>query len=417
MDQQNMKNKINYIYANQCRLCDSKKIKIILKLDNMPPGDLYSNSYNSSQIEDIPSDIQLCEDCSHIQMSSSVDPKILYSNYLSRPAATNQSLSNIYQDYANEIAILSNNGRVLEIGSNDGLFLQALSRLGIDAVGIEPAFNLHEYAVNSRNVKSINNFFSYELLKEYDLKNLDLIFANHSISNIENIKNIATSVGKSLKENGVFIVQTFYQIDVFKKQLIENYNHEHLSYFTINSLKNLFAFGGLKLFKIRYIDAKGGSIRCYFKKTNIECELDNDSKQLILKENNLNSTILEYAKLTVEYINERRTKIPELVSNLNISREICAYGTSIGATVFTYQFRLNKIINTFFDDDELRQNRYSPGLGIKVLPSNLINAKDNPICIITAPLYANQIIEKNKNYLKEGGKFITFWPEIRVHSL
>jgi SAM-dependent methyltransferase len=411
-----MKANVEYNVANSCRLCGSQKIETLLPLADMPPGDLYRVSKNESFLDSIPSYIQFCPDCTHMQMSASANADLLYSNYLSRPAATNQMLSDIYKDYAEEIMDLSVKGRVLEIGSNDGLFLQALGDLGVNAVGIEPARNLHEFAVETRGVKSINDYFSQDLVQEYGLVNMDLVFANHSISNIENIQAIATSVGYALKEDGVFIIQTFYQLDVFEKQLIENYNHEHLSYFTIRSLKKLFALGGLSLFKVRYINAKGGSIRCYFRKSSTTFSLDKESENLILREKNLDGLAGQRAKETMKYIEDRANKINEIVSSENHTSNLCAYGTSIGATVFTYQFRLQHTIKAFFDDDSLRQNRFSPGLGIQVLPSKYLNAKEYPYCIITAPLYATQIMAKNEQYMLEGGKFITFWPEVEVHG-
>jgi hypothetical protein len=98
--------KVKYMVAKSCRLCGSDQIKTILSLANMPPGDLYRTSKEESLFEAIPSEIQFCPKCTHIQMSASVDPDLLYGNYLSRPASTNQALSDIYKEYSRETHLM-----------------------------------------------------------------------------------------------------------------------------------------------------------------------------------------------------------------------------------------------------------------------------------------------------------------------
>ena len=97
---------------------------------------------------------------------------------------------------------------------------------------------------------------------------------------------------------------------------------------------------------------------------------------------------------------------------MNPGETLAAYGTSIGATVFSYQFGLAEKIKVFFDDDLMRQNRFSPGYGIPVLPGQTPEMNNYSHCIILAPLYADAIIRNNQNYLRSGGTFIRFWPEI-----
>jgi len=408
-----MKEMVNYTLASGCRLCEGTYVNKILNLKDTPPGDLYRKSINESNFESVPSWIGYCSDCGHIQMCASVDPRLLYSSYLSRPAATNSVLSDLYKQYADEVARLAEGGKVLEIGSNDGLFLQALERLGVEAYGIEPAFNLHDHAVRQRGVRSINAFFSRDTLVEYDLAELSLIFANHSVSNIEDIRGLASGVAQSLKPDGVFIIQTFYQIDVFEKFLIENYNHEHLSYFSVKSISKLFTSFGLKLFKVRYIDAKGGSIRCYFRKSLKNCNLDPESNSIVQREIEHFNDIYVHANKTSNYISDRVQTLRKLLSGFEQNR-VCAYGTSIGATVFLYQFELIDCISTLLDDDPIRQGLFSPGLGLPVRPGESLNRSNFDVCLITAPLYADSIMQKHSQFLANGGQFIKFYPYIEV---
>ena len=378
----------------------------------MPPGDKYVLDKSNVPTQLLPSDIQRCKNCGHIQMSSfTSDPNYVYETYLSRPASTNPVLAKLYSEYCEELKELADGGSILEVGSNDGLFLELFKNLGVKAIGIDPAKNLVEIA-NSRGVNTINDYVSSSSVSDAVRQNnglFNLVLANHSFSNVENIQEWASLLTECLAEDGYLVLQSFYQLKVLKEKLIENYNHEHLSYLLIDSCTKFFSQYGLVLEKVRSIDAKGGSIRFYFKKTTDALPLDAESVNLIESEASQVKDIDLLFKETESYILERRAQFSNILSKY---KKIAAYGTSIGATVFSYQFDLQKHITTFFDDDILRQNRFSPGTGCSVLPGRSAEMEKYDACIILAPLYADPIIANNSLYLKNGGTFIKFWPNI-----
>jgi 2-polyprenyl-3-methyl-5-hydroxy-6-metoxy-1,4-benzoquinol methylase len=408
--------KDSYTKANCCRACTSQNINIILPLRQMPVGDKYGSTRRDTSSSPVPSSIYRCFDCGHIQMESSVDASYLYESYLSRPATTNAALSAEYKKYAVTIAGLAGSANVLEIGSNDGLFLKNLADLGVNCVGIEPAQNLHEYAAQDRGVNSIHGFFSPELVEKFDPASFSVIFANHAISNIEHIRNVASGVQKLLTDGGIFIMQTFYQRSVLEQHLIENYNHEHLSYFTVSSAAGFFRRFGLEIFDASFIDAKGGSIRCFFEKATSGHTIRRKSQSLLsLLDGESRLDVDRMFEATRDYISVREGSLPQILRDFaGKIGKVGAYGTSIGATVFLYQFGLENQIDCFFDDDALRQHRLSPGSFVPVRPGADLSARDYPVCLITAPLYADAIIAKNNRYLSEGGVFVKFWPQIEV---
>lgn len=395
-----------------CRACGGNSLKPILKLDAMPPGDKYASNKDIIPTDLIPSDIEICQTCNHIQMSGSADPNYVYGSYLSRPASTNPELKKAYIEYCTDLAKLADGGTVLEVGSNDGLFLELFKELGINAVGIEPAENLIQFA-KKRNVQSINDFVceeSTEMAKNI-IGNPSVILSNHSFSNVENINEWASCLSKVLKDDGYLVLQTFYQKSVLENFLIENYNHEHLSYVFIEPISAFFEKYGLKLRKCKFLSAKGGSIRLFFQKSNAIKALDSESKKLIDEEIAFFKNIYSHFSKTQDYISETKNRLKEILKQ---SPNISAYGTSIGATVFTYQFGLTDKIKTFFDDDPLRQNRLSPGIGAPVKKGRSLEMNEYENCLLFAPLYSKQIVKANSEYLKQGGKFITIRPKVSV---
>lgn len=400
-----------------CRACDSKDIRTILNLGEMPPGDKYSELEELVPKTLISSNIDICKECGHIQMSGSADPKYIYGNYLSRPASTNPSLKKQYMEYCSDISDLAEGGSVLEVGSNDGLFLELFKNIGVNAIGIEPATNLIEFA-KKRGVETINGYVSKENvnLAVNKIGNPSVVLANHCFSNVENIQEWASAISGGLEENGYLVLQTFYQKSVLENYLLENYNHEHLSYVFVEPISNFFKKYGLNLNKCRYISAKGGSIRLFFKKTKNNQILDDESIRILSEEKLFLSNLDTNFEKTFKYIKNTAKQIKEII-NKNSDKKVAAYGTSIGATVFTYQFNLMERIETFFDDDELRQGRYSPGIGAPVIAGKSSELNKYEYCLIFAPLYFKAIIKNNLNFLHNNGKFILIRPKVEIISI
>lgn len=404
--------------ASNCRACGSENLKLVLPLKEMPPGDKYVEDKSKVPTINLPSGIQHCRDCNHLQMIGFTDADYIYETYLSRPASTNPELESAYKQYASELVQLSKEKPILEVGSNDGLFLAFIKAAGGRAVGIEPAQNLCNIA-ESRNVNTINDYVNNSAVeKAMEILEMKpgLILANHSFSNVEDIQEWGECLSNALDEDGYLVLQTFYQIDVLKKHMIENYNHEHLSYLTIKGATKFFAKFGLALERAKHLPAKGGSIRFYFKKGNVD-NLDEETTRLIDAEESVFNDIDSSFQATSDYITSKGKHLRKLLNEIDGDSKVAAYGTSIGATVFCYQFGIEDKIKCFFDDDKLRQNRYSPGTGIKVLPGRSTAMNDYSHIVILAPLYADAIIRNNLEYLKNGGTFVKFWPNVEAITI
>ena len=403
--------------AVKCRACLSSDLKVLLPLDAMPPGDKYAKSPEECPSTLLSSNIQRCLSCGHIQMSGEADPHYIYGNYLSRPAATNPALKSAYEQYSKELHELAAGHGILEVGSNDGLFLELFKNLGSKAVGIEPAENLCEFA-RVRGVATVRGYVSDETVsKAVDIlgEKPSVILANHSFSNVIDIREWADALVNGLQDEGHLVLQTFYFKSVLGDYLIENFNHEHLSYDTVSTLTSFFGRYGLKLADARYLDAKGGSIRVYLRKTSKDVKPSESALALLNSESEDISVLDSLCKETRQYIGRIRNNFEQFLKEKGVS-ELSAYGTSINATVFIYQFGIKDLVKVFYDDDKLRQNLFSPGIGAPVKAGRSRDMNDHEYCVILAPLYAKAIVRNNVDYLNSGGKFILVRPDFRIIS-
>ena len=277
--------KLVKIPKKNCRLCNSSKSKTVLDFKDTPVGDDYT--YSPSKKKLYPLKINMCMDCSFLQLSKSINPNILYGDYL-YVTKTSLGLPKHFKNLALKLKrekVLFKGCKVLEIGSNDGTLLNFLKLLGAKVLGVDPAANKRD----NHNIETINKLFDYKLSnkikKQYG--EFDLIIANNVIANVDDLNDIFNGIKNLLKSGGYFVMETFSLAGLVKNTLIDNIYHEHLSYFTIKPLIRFLKKKKLYPYFIDHIKMKGGSLRLIFKKDHAALKHKTKIKKSIIHENQL----------------------------------------------------------------------------------------------------------------------------------
>ncbi len=411
----------SYKIRENCRLCGSKDIKTAFSMAPIPQGDAYLPYERRHETNELfPNDIMLCSTCGNLQTGIDVNVDSIYENYLWTTSAS-PGLVASYKAYVDDVVTRffpsgAQKKFAVEFGSNDGTFVKLLKDKGMNVLAVEPAKNL---AIRSNNdgIETINDFFNPQLalsIKE-EKGQADLIIGNHVFPNSNDVEPIAEAIKQLLDKNGVAVIQVFYLYDVIKSDLLENFNHEHLSYLYVRPLQNLFSRYGMTLFDVQHVATKGGSIRCFIQHKDGPHKITPAVDQFIKQEEELGLHRLEIYQTVNEKIKELKQNFKSFFENCKSqNKTIAAYGTSIGATVFTYQYDLGKHIQFFVDDDPVRHGLVTPGHHLPVkAPDYIYEAKPDYI-VVMAPLYADNIIGKHKKFLEQGGHFVKFRPKFEI---
>ena len=413
---------MNELFYNRatCRLCLSHDLELAMSLVPMPVGDKYLPPERREETrETIPLDLYLCTVCGHLQTGAVVNPEVIYKHYLSRPAAVNPVLSDAYQIYAENILSQVRpvqESLMVEIGSNDGAFLNFFKSHGMSVLGVDPADNLAEAATKS-GFETFPTFFTSEIAQNIRKERgpASVVIANFTYANIDDLNDVTQGILELLSPDGIFMFETNYRVDVFQKYLIETINHEHLSYFSVKSLKVFFSRHGMELIDVEHVPSKGGSIRCSVQLSGGKRAVSPTVETHIALEDSLDIYSIDFYTPCASHIHSIRDELLEVLGDIKAEgRTVAGYGTSIGATVFIYQLCLGEIIKFLVDDDPYRQNLVSPGYHIPVLASQAIYDQKADCVLILAPLYAERIMGKNRAYTDQGGQFITIWPKIEI---
>ena len=401
------------IHRKNCRLCESKKLKTVYKLNPMPIGDDYIKSpYTKQKL--YPLILKICEKCKFVQLSHVINPDIVYGKYL-YVTQTSSGLPEHFKKLVKTLfskKIINEKSKILEIGSNDGTLLDFISSYGCQVVGVDPARELSR----KTKFKTLNKKFDLKLSKKIKTSYgvFDLIIANNVIANIDNLKNVFKGISHLLGPNGYFLMETFSLKGVVEKNLIDNIYHEHLSYFTIKTLIKFAKRFGLHIYSADHIPVKGGSIRFIFsrKKKKHKTKLLNSNirveKKLGLGEPNT------YLKLKIKN-NEIKNKIQKFIKfETSNGKKFVGYGASIGTTTLLHEYELGGLVDHLFDDERRRHNLYSPGYKIKVLNPKRIKKMEPFYIIIFAWRYSDIIMRKSKKYIKSKDTFIRPLPRFEI---
>ena len=411
----------SFRYVNCCRLCASTDLENVLTLRPSPLGDQYLPKGGSAKSANlIPFGISRCNSCNNFQTETAVDREH-YSHCLTRPAAVNKVLSKSYRDSVPKLIEMVNlvpEDLVLEIGSNDGNFASAFVDMGFRCLGVDPALNLVEFA-EKRGVPTLVEFFDLKLGHEIIRKHgkAKVVIANFVVANVDDLDDFMAGVVTVLASDGVLTIETNYVTDIVSDLLVETLVHEHLSYFSVTALTAFLDRHRLELFDVQRMSSKGGSIRCFIQHKGGKIKVAqsvSDAKAFELSSGLFLSSC--WGKLSSAFVHARISAIK--FCEQRFADGIVGYGTSDGATIFIYQLGVGEYLKALIDDDPYRQNLESPGFGIPTVSREEIftNPLEAKTCLIFAPQYVKQIIDKNTAARDSGVIFAKVWPLIEVFS-
>lgn len=409
---------MRYKISNFCKLCQSKKLRAILKLSPTPWADDFrkKNKLNLPQPL-VPLNINLCLNCKHGQLSHIMEAQDIYLNY-TYETSSSPTLKKHFKDASEKILKKfkpTKNRLIVDIGSNDGMLLNYFKKKGMKVLGVDPMPGIASIA-NKKGINTLNKFFnkktSEKILNSYG--KASIITANNVIANIDNLNEFIKNVKRLMNQNSLFIFETFWFYLQIKNFVWDFTYHEHCSYFTVLSLKKYFASQGMEIIDVEKINSKGGSMRCAVQLKNGVRKKNFSVEKFIQIEKKFGfpkqKLFLNYSKRIKK---SKKNFLKQIRNLLKKRKKISAYGASATSTTLMYHYEMD-FLDSIYDDFIVKQNTFSPGYKIPVLNPNEIY-KDKPdYIIILAWRYKDQIIKQHKSYIDSGGMFIVPLPKFEI---
>jgi 2-polyprenyl-3-methyl-5-hydroxy-6-metoxy-1,4-benzoquinol methylase len=402
---------MNHVTENtRCLACDSDDIHTALDLGTQPLANSYKDSRDGPEAR-YPLGVRLCHDCFHLQLSHTVDPAIIYKNYL-YATGTNQTIKDYCEWFANFCLEACTEVRtVLDIGCNDGTQLDYFKALGVDTYGIDPAENLHERS--NKNHSVVCDFFGPGAVEKLNKVNYDVIVAQNVCAHNPDPYGFVKTCSELMTDDTVLFVQTS-QADMVLHNEFDTIYHEHVNFFNANSMNELAQRVGLFLVDVVKTPIHGNSYIFVLSKQQVNQHRVQNIIDLEDAYGLLNVNTYDRWNETVHH------NVNQLIATVNQYRRqgftLVGYGAAAkGNTLLNFaDIQLDVII----DDNPLKQGKHTPGTGVPIVSLNWLGMQGEDAKLLFVPLAWNffreikskiQSVRSNPN-----DHFVKYFPEVEV---
>ena len=362
--------------------------------------------------------VGLSNDMSLFQIADHPEPKKMFHKNYPFYTSSSKYMINHFKKYSLwSKKYLDSNSKIIELGSNDGTFLSNFKNTNIDSVGFEPSRNVSDFAIKN-GINSINKFFSLNAISEIKKfkKNTDMICGSNVVCHIPNIKEVFLCIDELLSKNGVFIFEEPYLGSVFEKTSYDQIYDEHIFLFSavaINKIANQF---DMRLIDLIPQITHGGSMRYVITRKKNKHSISPNVSKIIGNEKNNNldnqESCKEFKKKCEISKNNLKSKLIDLK---NRNKKICGYAaTSKSTTILNYCNIGPELIDFITDTTPEKIGKYSPGTHIPIINHKLFEKKKGDIAVLFAWNHQAEILKKEKKFKSNGGKWLTFFPKIKI---
>lgn len=410
---------VKVTHRKTCRLCDSSKVELVVKLEPIPLSENYSSSAEAGKkAARYPVDVYMCADCGHVMQLDVVDSESLWDGYtyfsgqaVGMAEHFRQVAARVRSTYQPPEGAL-----VIDIGSNDGSLLLPFKEAGHRVLGIDPAKEIAAQATRS-GIETIPELMSLPLAKKIREKYgpAHVVCMFNAYAHADNLGEIQDGIRTLLAPDGVFIFEAQYLLDIIDRVLIATIFHEHMSHHSVKPLVRFLEKHGMELIDVERVNIQHGSLVGAVQLEGGGRPVRESVRQLLELEAERRldriETLREFAA-KVARLRERTTKLVKEWKQKGVP--VAGYGAARSGPTLIAQLGLAGAIDYIVDDHPQKVHRYSSGDGIEIVPTAELCRRMPAYTVILAWVHAAKIIETNREYLEKGGHFVVLCPETRV---
>ena len=406
----------------ECRFCKSELSDVFLDLGNSPA----SNSFLTKEELDEPEvfyplKVYTCTKCFLVQVDEYKKSDAIFdSNYVYFSSYSKSWLAHAkkYADEMTERFHFNAASKIIEIASNDGYLLQYFKEKNISVLGIEPTANTAKVAL-AKGIESMIDFFGTKLATKLVGNNIkaDLLLGNNVLAHVPDIIDFVRGMKIILSDSGVITMEFPHLMQLIENNQFDTIYHEHFSYLSFYTVKEIFASQGLELFDVDEISTHGGSLRIYAKHREDNSKtISKNVAALLQKEKDKGLLSIAYYKNFQQKALKVKLDLTDfLIQQKREGKKVVAYGAAAkGNTLLNYCGIKNDLIQFVVDANPHKQNKFLPASHIPVINETYLE-EYQPDFVIILPWNLKEEIIGQLGYIKNwGGKFVVFIPSLEI---
>ena len=381
----------------KCSLCFKDTAVPFLNLGKQPLANKYPKQEEFEKEDFFPLEVFSCTNCKNVQLGTFVSRERMFEDYYYL-SSVNPGLVRHFEEWAKK---LTDAKFVLDVGSNDGILLKPLKALGVKAIGIDPSINVSKIA-NDAGLTTITSFFNTEAVSRVkdEYGRPDVVIASSIFTHLDNPHQFIDDVKEVMTPDGAFIIEVEYVGNILRDIQFERFYLDRIFYYSLTSLRDLFASHGMYISDVEDIAPHGGSIRV---------TAHNNGNGPQPKESVAKFLTEEDVRLSQEVLQSFKKTVDDTVSAFRAKLEgykdqgftVAGYGSPARVATITNFGKIDaSLIEFIIDDSPLKQNKFSPGMHIPIFPRSYLENHKPDVLVVFAYEYFDDIKKKT-----EGGGY------------
>jgi 2-polyprenyl-3-methyl-5-hydroxy-6-metoxy-1,4-benzoquinol methylase len=404
-----------------CRGCGAEVHHTFVNLGVSPLANSYVKPSELNQVERFyPLHAMVCAHCYLVQLEAQATPEEIFTDYAYFSSYSDSWLEHA-KTYVNAVSQrfdLSARSQVVELASNDGYLLQYFVKKGIPVLGIEPAANVAEVAVQ-RGIPTLMRFFGARMAKELVAQGIkaDLIIGNNVLAHVPDFRGFVEGLCILLRAGGVITLEFPHLMRLAEENQFDTIYHEHFSYFSLLTIQRLFKAKSLKVFDVEELPTHGGSLRVF-------AAHENDASKpvgprvddLLQREKAAGFADLERYLCFGEKVKATKRKLLQfLIEAKSAKKNIVGYGAPAkGNTLLNYCGIGTDFLDYTVDRSPHKQGHFLPGSHVPIYaPERIQETKPDYVLILPWNL-KDEIVSQMGHIRQWGGQFVVPIPEVTV---
>jgi SAM-dependent methyltransferase len=403
-----------------CRFCGAPLDVVFADLGMSPLANSYVPPERANAMEPFyPLRALVCRECLLVQLEEFETAEAIFSDYayFSSYSTTWLEHSRRYVEQMIDRWGLDASSRVVELASNDGYLLQYFVERGVPVLGIEPAANVAEVAVE-KGVPTLVEFFGVETARTVaEERGADLLLGNNVLAHVPDLNDFVGGMKVLLAERGVVTMEFPHLLRLIEDNQYDTIYHEHFSYFSFLTVREVFAAHGLRLFDVEELPTHGGSLRIYGRHAEDDTKPETErARELIAREQAAGLGDIETYRAYARRVEaDKRETLEFLIGLKREGRSIVGYGAPAkGNTLLNYCGIGTDFLEYTVDLNPHKQDHLLPGSHIPIRAVEALRETQPDVVLILPWNLRDEIVEQHAYIREWGGRFAARAPELRL---
>jgi SAM-dependent methyltransferase len=394
--------------ATRCRFCNAQLQLSVVDLGMSPLCQTVITRDELERRESFyPLHVRVCTSCWLAQIPEVVPPEEIFVEYAYFSAYSDSWVEHAskYVDAMMNRLSLGSESLVVELASNDGYLLQHFVARGVPALGIDPAQNVAEAAI-ARGVPTLTEFFGLELAERLaaEGRQANLVLGNNVLAQVPDINDFVAGVRVLLAPGGTVTFEFPHLAQLLEQLEYDTIYHEHFSYFSLYTIREIFAAHGLATVDVEELPSHGGSLRVFFAHTGEGREIAPSVGEILAREDaqQLRSPA-GYERFRADVRESKRALLEMLIGLRREGKHVVGYGApGKGNTLLNYCGIRTDLLDYTVDRNPYKQGKFTPGTHIPIHAPDMI-AETHPDAIVILPWNLAREISEQLAYTAEWG--------------